>query len=232
MGNAELSRAFPRIRSILQNIEANPYEVLFVELPKAFSCGEDLEQIAKLLSELKMKLAGYYDWMTQKAVSKTIEVFDKSGKKDLNHALREWYDKQSSIAKQGLHSSQITGLMNTIDRNKLFDDGELVKKVIHAVTDIYLDSWNDTTIEEYLDTLQRVKEQIECMSDDRSSVGNLELSFVGKSGKTITRYYEPISEGTGAILKNILSDTLDDFSDLSVNDKVAILLEMIEKELG
>lgn len=232
MGNAELSRAFPRVRSILQNVEANPYEALFVELPKAFSGGEDLEHIAKLLSELKMKLAGYYDWMTQKAVSKTIEVFDKSGKKDLNHALREWYDKQSSIAKQGLHSSQITGLMNTIDRNKLFDDGELVKKVIHAVTDIYLDSWNDTSIEEYLDTLQHVKEQIERMSDDHSSVGNLELSFVGKSGKTITRYYEPISEGTGAILKNILSDTLDDFSDLSVNDKVAILLEMIEKELG
>ncbi len=60
----------------------------------------------------------------------------------------------------------------------------------------------------------------------------MELSCVGKSGKTITRYYEPISEGKGAILKNILSDTLDDFSDLSVNDKVAILLEMIEKELG
>ncbi len=78
----------------------------------------------------------------------------------MNHALREWYNKQSSVAKQGLHSNQITGLMNTIDRNKLFDDGELVKKVIHAVTDIYLDSWNDTTIEEYLDTLQQVKEQI------------------------------------------------------------------------
>lgn len=37
---------------------------------------------------------------------------------------------------------------------------------------------------------------------------------------------------TGTILKNMLSDNLEDFSDLSVNDKVAILLEMIEKQLS
>lgn len=232
MRNDELSRAFPKIRGILQNIEANPYEVIFVELPHAFAIEDDLARVAELLSELKLKLAGFYNWITQKAVSRTIEVFDKSGKRDLNHTLNEWYEKQSTIAKQGLHSNEITGLMNIIADNKSFDDGELVKKVVHAVTDMYLDSWNDTTIEEYIDTLQQVKEQIEKMDDSCSSVGNLELSFVGKSGETITRYYEHVSEGTGAILKNILSDTLEDFSDLSVNDKVAILLEMIEKELG
>lgn len=232
MGNAKLSQAFPKIRGILQNVEANPYEVLFVELPHAFAIEDDLIRVAELLSELKVKLAGFYDWITQKAVSRTIEIFDKSEKRDLNHTLSEWYAKQSTIAKQGLHSNEITGLMNIIADNKSFDDGELVKKVVHAVTDMYLDSWNDTTIEEYLEALQQVKEQIEQMDDGCSSVGNLELSFVGKSGETITRYYEHVSEGTGAILKNILSDTLEDFSDLSVNDKVAILLEMIEKELG
>ncbi len=232
MGNAKLSQAFPKIRGILQNVEANPYEVLFVELPHAFAVEDDLVRVAELLSELKVKLAGFYDWITQKAVSRTIEIFDKSEKRDLNHTLSEWYAKQSTIAKQGLHSNEITGLMNIIADNKSFDDGELVKKVVHAVTDMYLDSWNDTTIEEYLEALQQVKGQIEQMDDGCSSVGNLELSFVGKSGETITRYYEHVSEGTGAILKNILSDTLEDFSDLSVNDKVAILLEMIEKELG
>lgn len=232
MGNIELSQAFPKIRGILQNVEANPYEVLFVELPHAFAIQNDLAQVAELLSELKVKLAGFYDWITQKAVSRTIEVFDKSGRRDLHHTLNEWYEKQSSVAKQGLHSNEITGLMKIIADNKSFDDGELVKKVVHAVTDMYLDSWNDTTIEEYLETLQQIKEQVEQMDDGCSNVGNLKLSFVGKSGEIITRFYEHVSEGTGAILKNILSDTLEDFSDLSVNDKVAILLEMIEKELG
>ena len=232
LDNAELNKAFPKIRSILQNVDANAYEAIFAELPQAFEIKDDLVRVAELLSDLKVKLAGYYDWIIQKAVYKTIEVFDKSGKRDLNHTLSEWYDKQSDIAKRGLHSNEITGLMNIIADNKMFDDGELVKKVVHAVTDIYIDAWNDTTIEEYLDTLQDVKKQIEHLDDGCSNIGTLKLSFVGKSGETITRYYEHVSEGTGAILKNILSDTLEDFSDLSVNDKVAILLEMIEKELG
>lgn len=230
--NEILNCAFPKVRKILQNVEANPYEVLFVELPHAFSVEDDLSKVVVLMSELKIKLAGFYDWITQKAVHRTIEVFDKNSKRDLNHTLNEWYEKQSTIAKQGLHSSEITGLMNVIAENKSFDDGELVKKVVHAVTDMYIDSWNDSTIDEYIIDLQRVKDQIEKLDDDSNNAGNLELSFVGKSGEKITRYYEHVSEGTGAILKNILSDTLEDFSDMSVNDKVAILLEMIEKELG
>ena len=70
------------------------------------------------------------------------------------------------------------------------------------------------------------------MEKNNSNTGRNELSFVRKNGEKITRYYECVDEGTGAILRNILSDTLEDFSDLSVNDKIAILLEMIEKELG
>ena len=84
----------------------------------------------------------------------------------------------------------------------------------------------------YLDILKSVKEEIENISDENAATGKLELSFIGKDGEKIVRYYEHVSEGTGAILKNILSDNLEDFSDLSVNDKVAILLEMIEKQLS
>ena len=59
-----------------------------------------------------------------------------------------------------------------------------------------------------------------------------EVRLLGKDGEKIVRYYEHVSEGTGTILKNMISDNLEDFSDLSVNEKVAILLEMIEKQLS
>ena len=39
---------------------------------------------------LKSKLNGYFEWITKKAVSLTIEVFDKKAKYDLVHTLQEF----------------------------------------------------------------------------------------------------------------------------------------------
>ena len=230
--NSVISKAFPKVKGLLQSVEANPYEVLFVELPKVFGCQDDFDRLVENISQLKTKLNGYYEWVAQNAVKSTIEVFDKKKKNDLVHTMQEWYESQSTLAKQGLHASKVTGLMNVISDIKTFDDVELVKKMVHAVTEIYMDSWNDSSMNKYLDILKSVKEEIENISDENAATGKLELSFIGKDGEKIVRYYEHVSEGTGAILKNILSDNLEDFSDLSVNDKVAILLEMIEKQLS
>lgn len=230
--NDIISRAFPKVKGLLQSVEANPYEVLLVEIPKAFKCENDYVKLIDDLMLLKSNLNGYFEWITKKTVSLTIEVFDKKAKYDLVHTLQEWYESQSTLAKQGLHSGSVTGLMNVIADIKTFDEGELVKKVVHAVTDVYLDSWNDSSMDKYLEALKSVKEEIENINDENNTSGKLELSFIGKDGEKIVRYYEHVSEGTGTILKNMISDNLEDFSDLSVNDKVAILLEMIEKQLS
>ena len=64
---------------------------------------------------------------------------------------------------------------------------------------------------------------------DNSSVGDFELTFMGKNGKEIKKSYTHADESTGSVLRNIIEETLEEFDDLSVNDRVSILLEMIEK---
>lgn len=63
----------------------------------------------------------------------------------------------------GLHSGQITGLMTCIAENKSYDDIEFVKRIIRAITDIHLDIWNETSLDEYIVQLTSVKEEIENM---------------------------------------------------------------------
>ena len=155
--DATVANAFPKIKTILQSIEANPYEVLFVELPKAVG-SDDYAIVCEVLSELKQKANKYLMWISQKAIDSTIEVFDKKSKQDLHHTMLEWYDKQSEVAKHGLHSGQITGLMTCIAENKSYDDIEFVKRIIRAVTDIHLDTWNETSLDEYIVQLNTVKE--------------------------------------------------------------------------
>lgn len=56
--NATIAQAFPKIKILLQSVDANPYEVLFVELPKAIG-SEDYAFICDVMSELKQKANNY-----------------------------------------------------------------------------------------------------------------------------------------------------------------------------
>lgn len=230
--NPILDKAYPKVKQMMQSIEPNPFEILFVNLPDVFETGNDYEQLIELLEELKGKLKGYYEYVKHNAIAQTIQIFDEKSQNDLRHTLLEWYDRQSDLAKNGLHSARITNFMSCITSNKSYSDMDTIEKVVRAVTEIYMDSWNDTSLEAYLKTIREVKEEIEAINDVSENHGELKLSFTGKDGKEITKYYKQVSEGTGAILRNILSDTLEDHSDISVNDKIAILLEMIEQQLG
>ena len=78
---------------------------------------------------------------------------------------------------------------------------------------------------------QELKKEVESIRENVNE-GRLKLSFTGTGGKEITRYYDRINEGEGSVLRNIIEDTLEEYDDLSVNSRVAILLEMIEKVIG
>lgn len=228
--NECISKAFPKIKMAMQTVDINPFEFIFEKMPKAFE-SDDFGDVVVKLSFLKERLNRYYDYVLDNTVEKTLEVFDKAGKDTLQHALTEWYEKQSDLAKNGLQSGKVVSLMNCISNITTFDDRVIVEKLVKAVTDMYIDSWNDTSLNKYIELLINVKEEAENMGNLVASENQLELTFVGKMGDKITKSYEHVPEGRGAILRNILADTLEDFGDLSVNDKIAILLEMIEKQL-
>lgn len=231
--NEKIGNAYPIFKEIMQKIDINPYEALFSIIPSAFQCDNNFKQLIADLTLLKQKLAEYYRWMIERTIEATLKVFNAKVNLELNHVLDEWYESQSDIAKHGLHSTRVTKLMSCIAENTSFDSGDLVKKVVKAVTDIYMDSWNENSLEQYIHELKEVKEEVEALGvENRLGIDNHVLSYIGKNGDPIVCYYKHVDEGTGAILRNILSDTLDDFPNLTVNEKVAILLEMISKELG
>lgn len=130
-----------------------------------------------------------------------------------------------------MHSGRITNFMSCIEKLDVYDDAEVAKRVVKALSDIYIENWNDGALDEFSQALSAVKAEVETIHDEKNE-GQRRLTFVGKNGKVIEKYYEAVDERTGAILRNILEDTLDEFDDLSVNDRVGILLEMIEKVIG
>lgn len=220
-----------KIRKIMQKVDFNPYEELFVNLPEIFNTQNDLEATYNKIDKCKTAFDDYFDWMLQKATTITCEVFATRKSQELYHVVKEWHENQSDISKSGLHGGRITNLMSAIENLNVYSDTEVAKKIIKAVMDVYVENWNDASYQEYSHVLQSVKADIESLKDQETD-DKLRLSFVGKNGKVIEKYYDSVTESTGTVLRNIIEDALDEYDDLSINDRVAILLEMIERVIG
>ena len=215
----------------MQKVDFNPYEDLFVKLPEVFHTEGELEETYILIDKCKTAFDDYFDWELQIATAGTCEVFATRKNQELYHVVRTWYENQSVISKSGLHGGRITNLMSAIENLNVYNDTEVTKKLIKAVTDVYVENWHDTSYQEYIQVLQTVKQEVEGLKDQKTD-DKLKLSFVGKNGKVIEKYYDSVTESTGTVLRNIIEDALEEYDDLSINDRVAILLEMIEKVIG
>jgi len=223
----DINRAMRDIKKALQRVEFNSFESLFVEFPRAFKT-ESLESTFKVIDECKTYFDDYFDWVQFEAVSKIYDVWGGKRKKDLFHCLKEWYENQSKRSKQGLYNGRMTNFMSAIETMEVYSDSEVAKKVVKAVTDVYIENWNTGSLEEFVEELGSVKREIESIRDEDSS-GEMILSFTRRNGVSFEKTYRYADESTGSVLRNTIEDTLEEFEDLSVNDRVSILLEMIEK---
>lgn len=220
-----------KIKRLLQRVEINPYEIVFKELPEITGNRIDLSDTYEQISKAKTAYEDYYDWLIRCGIDSTYRMFTENRRSDLYHLLKEWYERQSTIAKNGLHGGRVTNLMTCIETLDEYNDSDIVKRVIKAVTDTYIENWGEDSLERYVVEFEDLKALIESIGDERAN-DTMELSFTGHNGMAIHKNYRHAESGTGSILKNIIEDALDEYDDLSVNDRVDILLEMIERILS
>lgn len=227
---AELKSNMKSFRRMMQNVDLNPYEILFVKIPEEFSA-KDLVEAYQAISKCKEAFDGYLNDITQRTISGIYKVWGDRKKEDLFHMLKEWYEKQSDLSKQGLHNGGVTNLMSCIEKMDVYANEDVAQRLVKAVTNVYLENWLDDAFDKFVDALKEIKAEVEQIREEKTE-GKFLLSFNGRNGEKVERYYEKVDEGTGTVLRNIIEDTLEEYDDISVNDRVAILLEMIEKIIG
>ena len=225
--NNDIIVAMKAVKNAMQRVEFNPFEILFVDFPKAFGT-KSLENTFKVICDCKYYYDNYFTWVEDQAITVIYNTWDYKQKQDLYHTLKEWYEKQSKRSKQGLYDGKMTSFMSCLETLDIYSNQDVACKIVKAITDVYIENWNTTSLDEFKDALIRTKTEIESIRDDSAS-GELELTFTGRNGETISKFYSHSDESTGSVLRNILEDTLEEYDDLSVNDRVSILLEMIEK---
>lgn len=216
-----------QLRDDLQRLRVNPYELLFSNIPQIYGTN-DLNDVIRLLTDSVEDFNSYMDSLLSEVTIRIKKVFDIKCNRDIYHALKEWYERQSSVSKDGLHSTELTAFMSFIEDLSIFDDDEIARKMAKVITEVYIDSWNDGSLDRFTESLTKCKKEAESIKDEDNE-GKAKLSFIASDGLPVVKYYERPKDDSGIILRNMLEDTMEDFDDMSVNDRVSVLLDVIEK---
>lgn len=227
ISDRQILKVLPKLKNVMQRMDVNAYEAIFETLPEICG-GVSYEETIRFLRILKVKLNGHMDWLLAKVAEETKNIFSLDRKDDLLHTLKTWYENQSDVAKHGLYNAAISGFMSCIAEIDTYDEYSVILRIMKIVTEVHADSWNDDSYEEYIEKLNNLKVEIESIGNEDKR-GGCVLTFTGKSGETIQKYYDLVDSDEGVMFRNIIEDQLESFSDLDVNVRVAILLEMIEK---
>lgn len=216
------------IKKAMQTVEFNPFEILFVTFPSEFGT-DSLLDTCDVIEKCRIEYEDYFDKIQNKLVEEIFKVWATRREKDkLYHVLQEWFEQQSLRSKQGLYDGRITNVMSCIDSLNTHNNEQVALKLVKAVTNVYVENWNTGAFEDFIENLVSLKQEIESIKDGDSN-GEHTLTYFDRNGIQRTKQYTYANEGTGSVLRNIIEDTLDEYDDLSVNDRVSILLEMIDK---
>lgn len=218
------------LRRILKNMEPNPREMLFEQLPGLVE-KKNLKETARQIKEGKEYLDTFLFKKNEQAIEVTKKIYGAAKEDSLSGVLKAWYEEQGKAAKSFLASNQVTALMGYLSRMQTHNEQEIVEHLSKAVLDIYMEDWRDESLKQYEEELARLKAEIEHIGMEQSESGSRQMiEFTGSDGKKVKKFYEAEDDSTTYFLKNAMEEAMEEFGDsLEVNQKVAVLVQMIEK---
>lgn len=221
-------------RNIFRKAEVNPREILFDRLPGLFGESPDYTVIPEKVQRVRDILGGFLELEQARAAAEARKAFRIKASDSLASGLRDWYSKQSDNAKSYINSSRVSHMMNYLSGLKTNDDAAVAAELSKIVMDVYMEDWDDSSMDIYSKALLETRTEIERMSDKRDNEGGqFRLAFTGSDGSEIERTYDADdSDATSYFLKNAIESAMDDFGEsLETNQKVAVLVQTIEKLL-
>ena len=147
-------------------------------------------------------------------------------------AIRHWYESLPEKATTSVLPAVSQRILNCLKDNVGSTDS-MLERIAKAATNLYIEDWNDKSIEEFGAALDSMKADIDKVNTSVSS--GQKVTFATDSGIE-ERYYEFDPENistSGHFFQSALDDMLDEYGDsIENNEKIGILMNMVKKLMG
>lgn len=229
----DVTEQIKTLRNSLKRAEINPRELIFDKFPEIFGAGDYLLAVQKL-HQCKALLDGKLEHLQEELAAIIKQEFGVAKTASLKATLMDWYQEQSASSKSYILSTVVSNFMKYIGTLNTNDEGEIVAKLSKILLDVYIEDWHDGTIESFRTELSSVRAQVEAILDQNDSgESQSRIILTDTKGNEIAKYYDAnTKDSTSMYLKNVMSEALEEFGDtLEMNQKVAVLVEMLEELL-
>lgn len=219
-------------RKLFTDSYLNPRELIFEQIPNMCKA-EGLERTVEKVKRIKRDIDRHLHLEKQVASLSLRETFGFEKDANLRQSLLSWYDSQGGGAKTSILNSRAHSLMAYIKNIQTNDEDEIIGRIAKAVTDLFIEDWNDSMQAVFQKELQAVREEIEVVNEQNYE-GKNKLSFVLGDGtmKMCTYDFDLDNISTSAFyFKNTIEAALEENESMETNEKLGVLMNIIAKLL-
>jgi len=231
-GEGQNIKEIAAFRKIFNDIYLNPREILFERIPKVLKT-EDLDKLFKKISDIKQDVDNYIHILKEETIVTLQRTIGLEAGADIGKSITAWYEELPSSVTKTIFASRTDDLFKVIKRITSSDREDIIGKIAKAVTGIFIEDWNDNTVELFEANLNEILHEIENRNLMESD--SKEMSVIGNSGEHDSVYYqfdEANISTNGSFFKNALVDTLEEYGDaVEINEKIGILMNMVNELL-
>ncbi len=218
-----------KYRKIFRKLELNPRDVIFENIPDIF--GNEYAIVEKSLYKCKAVLDHYIDAIKGRAINILKKEFGGNENTNLLACLQDWYSRQNNTAKTYLSNNKVTNLMNYLSDIGANEENEILNRISKIILDIYVEDWNDDSLEKYAREIHSTRIEIENIQEELSEGEDTNKIVLTHGQHSIEKFYSNIGDdSTGYFLQNAINEAIEQFGDsLEMNQKVAVLVQTLEK---
>lgn len=232
----KMLRGVQGLRRWLKQSELNPREFLFEQLPLAVEA-KDLGETGRLIREMKQEMDGHLDREIKAVAVRVREIFYGKEQESLKACLLDWHGRQNGGTKSHVLNKKVKNFMEYLDSLETNDEHEIIAVLSKRLEDIYIEDWNDKLEEDFIKSVEEIRQSVEEISAEASGdtlqEGQREILLKTSEGREIRKCYDAdTGDSTSAFLMNMIEEALENFGDsLETNQKVAVLAETLERLL-
>lgn len=225
-------------RKLMKQIEINPREFLFEQLPNIFNCVGQYNECYARIEKTKKYLESVQRVLCKKVIRVTKKIVSDTENDNLFYVLKSWYEDQLEIIKHKIVNKKMSNIIQFIDRLNTFDENSIITKLSKIIIGVYIEDWGNDSFLKFQKELEDINLLVEELTKEHKSekdfyVGKNRITFTTHDGTHIEKYYNPLEENSTSIfLKNALEEILEDFGEsLELSQKIDVLAHLLERIL-
>ena len=226
--NLGVDNKYILIKSELLRPDLNNNEFIFNYMKEVL----DTKDYNKIVSEIN-KMKNVFDSLMKNyeydLVSDTRKLFNENFKGSLTSLLKEWYKNINPKNKKKIYDVTTKNFIEFISGLNNHDEYEVINSIAKIVTGFYIEDWQPSEKDNYIETLQQIELKLSNDNYDDKYTKKIVLIDGHNSIEKNIETEEELS-ALGITMKNNIEELIEEYGDsLSEQDKINVLIDIMKK---